>query len=434
MKVSLAIMVAAGLAAGAAAAAVTAAANPPVDFDSEEEERSRLWERVLDPSVEDYAGRVARARDLIAKHDRSALEEAERELTEAIRAQPDHPAAPFLLGRVHAAYALRDTSREDRAESVAQQWSACAEQMGRAFELEPGYLPPGEEVSAVDLEYAQCAAAGGAYEAAEERLKRILSRGETDSVKVHILLGEVYMALGRLEESIDAFQRALKLRAPYDPEVNFALAVAYDRDEQVALSREHLEAALKREPRFNSLWAEGKVYSPIADENYYLGLAYLGREEYPWALYHFRRYLDMAGSTPWAVRARAHLGTARDYRVSAHLQVKGTATIDREKAAQVVSKADAALQRCVKATPLLLMEVRITRYVGVSGAELEEKIRRGGEKPGAKVVLHRSHGHSTDEVKQARDCIQEAAEGLKLPAPTGTDGSFATVEFLVIAR
>jgi tetratricopeptide (TPR) repeat protein len=392
-----------------------AAPEPAVDFDYAEEHRSHLWERVLDPSVQEYAGRVDRARELIAKRDRSALEEAERELNQAIRAQPDHPAAPFLLGRIYAAYAAKDLAREDRTESVAQDWVACA-------------------AHAVDLEYAQCSAAGSKYEAAEERLKRILSRGETEAVKVHLLLGEVYMALGRLDEAIEALQRALRLRAPYDPEINFALAVAYDRDEQVARSREHLDVALKREPRFNSLWAEGKVYVPPGDENYYLGLAYLGREELPWALYHFRRFVDSAKGGPWIDRARAHLETARDYELAARLQVKGTATIDRARAAHVVTRADAALQRCVKATPALLLEVRITRYVGVSGAELDEKIRRGGEKPGAKVVLHRSYGYSTDEIKEARSCVQQVSDGLRLPPVTGTEGTFGTVEFLLIAR
>ncbi|HEY0254254.1 MAG TPA: hypothetical protein VGC41_22150, partial [Kofleriaceae bacterium] len=106
---------------------------------------------------------------------------------------------------------------------------------------------------------------------------------------------------GRSTEAIDVLADAMTTQPPYyAPEfqvVAFALAVAYDRDDQRSLALEqldHLKAALQEQwgPSVRNSLA-GMRFAPAEDQQYYRALLLEATDSYSdaraeWALYHGR--------------------------------------------------------------------------------------------------------------------------------------------------
>jgi tetratricopeptide (TPR) repeat protein len=284
-------------------------------------------------------------------------------------------------------------------------------------------------------ELALCRAQAGDYEGAIDGLRRILAAGTASDGEraafVHWHLGESYMALGRLDESVASLQLAYRLQ-PYNASVSFALAVAYDRDEDPTSARDAMSRALEREPRVSSssLLASSRIWIPTDDQHYYLGLAYLGAGEAPRALYHLRRYIAATGEGMWTARARGHLETAQAGAVAGKdLSIRGSGTIDDGKAAAAISKLDGELQTCVAKTPDLLLSIALTRVV--PGADQK------GETPhaaGVRVLVLEQNNLKSDVLKAVTACTESAASKIALPKPTGPAGAYVTATFSLIAR
>ena len=67
-------------------------------------------------------------------------------------------------------------------------------------------------------------------------------------------VGWVYYKKGAYQPAIDLFQEALKLagknKAPEDPGIHYHLGLAYEKTNQPALARQHLERVLKINPNY----------------------------------------------------------------------------------------------------------------------------------------------------------------------------------------
>ena len=331
------------------------------DFDREEEERSEFWERAIRPRHDEYDELVAGAqRRLGQQRDADGRAAAEAMLLRAVALEPDSPQAYWFLGALYAESA---------------RWEECASARQKIFDLDPDYRPEPRMGSpwALDLGLGECLGLAGHYERAIEHYQRILTtRQATGAFPVHWHLGEALMALGRLGEAIDALKTAAKLVGDREPLVHYALAVAYDRDEQLALSRDHMAIALARDPQLQNLLRDNLTFTPPADRWYYRGLAEAGRpvSRPEWALFCFRRFLAEDGDGPWARRARHHmdsLTSGSDRLVAERIEREGVAGIDLKKAAAVIASVDPSLQRCVAPVPNLLLRVRITSMVGQRG-------------------------------------------------------------------
>jgi tetratricopeptide (TPR) repeat protein len=76
-----------------------------------------------------------------------------------------------------------------------------------------------------------------------------------DSPNAADTLGWVYFQKGAYKSAIDLFQESLKLaeknKAPDDPTVHYHLGLAYEKDDQPALARQHLERVLKIDPNYS---------------------------------------------------------------------------------------------------------------------------------------------------------------------------------------
>ena len=425
--VLLALVVAGGGRAAAEAPPPVDLDLPP-DFDEESEQKSDFWERALEPARQKYEELVEKAVVQIKQMDRTSRDLAAAYLRDAIKLAPDRPLAHMWLGRV---------------EGQNGNYAACAQEIARALDGDPTFVPPPAHWSeAQDAEWggryelALCRAQAGEYEGAIDGLRRILAGGITaaDGDRagyVHWHLGESYMALGRLDEALASLELAYRL-LPYNANVSFALAVAHDRDEDATAARDALSRALEREPRVSSssLLASSRIWIPAEDQHYTLGLAYLGAGEAPRALYHLRRYLAATGEGMWTARARGHLELAQAGAVAGKdLAIRGSATLDDAKAAAAIGKLDGELQACVGKTPDLLLSVALTRVV--PGAEPGVE---GGRPPGVRVLVLEQGNLKSDLLKSVTACVETAAGKVALPRPTGPAGAYVTATFSVISR
>ncbi len=403
----------------AARAQPTAPPPPELDYDEQQEQRSDFWERALDPSSAEYDGLVERAVVLLREGDRESLAQAGQILRQAVQLAPDRPLAHLWQGRLF-----------DREGNYA----ACAQSMAKALDLDPELQVPGggepTEVAAA-YELAVCRARAGKFEAAIEGLRRILGRAQ-NQVAIYQRLGECYMALGRLDEAVESFRQGLRL-SPYSAELGFALAVAHDRDEDSAQAREALSQALSRDPRASSLAAANRVWVPPLEAHYYLGLAYLGAEDWSRSVMHFRRYLALAGETSWTRRARARYEEALGGAIAgAGLEIKGSSTLDQPRLTALIARADGPLQNCLRKTPDLLLRVSITRVLPSKGKAAATTAATA--KPGVRVLVQEQSGAKLADVRTVVACTEAIARKIPVPKPTGAPGTYATVEFNVIAR
>ncbi len=150
------------------------------------------------------------------------------------------------------------------------------------------------------------------------------------------LLGQAYMAKGRLDDAIDALERALAAypQQQYGSADQLALAllaVAYDRDEQLGRAHEMLDQLRAIDPQFYVFMQQQPVtavqapsqrtyliYSPPAERHYFLGLFYEAQGRYADAMASWRAYLDSA-EPAFARRAQQHLtGSYKALEDSAH--------------------------------------------------------------------------------------------------------------------
>jgi tetratricopeptide (TPR) repeat protein len=124
---------------------------------------------------------------------------------------------------------------------------------------------------------------------------------------------EVLMALGRLDEAIALYRQGLAYRN--EALYAYGLAVALDRDNREDEARRILESYVPNDfgdgQPMRSLRASTVFFIPAGDEHYYYALGYeaLGRVDE--AIGAFEQYLQAAGKSRYAGRAREHLRDLR---------------------------------------------------------------------------------------------------------------------------
>lgn len=449
-----AIALSAALALLCAAASATADPRPPrpwedpdaKDFDQDSEEASTLWERTLNPDLDIYSSRlVASATKLLAHRDEQSRSEAEDLLRKAVEVRPDLPTAYWLLGHLYA---------------IEKDWRRCAESRRAVFEIDPEYDPrtdrliahqPTDAPALLDFGLARCYALAGDYEKAIEHYKRVITGEKAiGAYRVYWRLGEAYEALGRLHEAIDSLTAAARLN-PRETLIEYALAVAYDRDEQFARARQHLATALSRDSHLSQLARADFQPSPTEDEWYYQGLANKAREPArpEWALIYFRRFLSSHENGPWARRARQHVEELLAIPLTtARITQEGPARVDPDRTAKAIENAAAQLQRCVQPMPTALFRVRITvvtkqpparrarsrRAAHVKVANVGRPAYRALPDPGVRTNMDYAFGIDGADAAAVLHCLDNVAYSIDLPRVSGEAGQYVTVSFPVIAK
>lgn len=125
---------------------------------------------------------------------------------------------------------------------------------------------------------------------------------------VHYDLADELMAVGRLAEAIDEYRIAVA-QAPDKPVVRLALAVALDRDGQVAKSRVEVEAVLSLDPELYRLSSGEYVFVPRGDEHYYRALGWAARGANAEARVEMRLFAERLPDSPYLEAAHRWLRT-----------------------------------------------------------------------------------------------------------------------------
>ncbi len=121
-------------------------------------------------------------------------------------------------------------------------------------------------------------------------------------------LAETYMMVGRLEEAITAYGRALDYSRR--PLYAYGLAVALDRDGQGELARQVMRAYSEHD-RMRALRQDGIFFVPDGEQYYYYALGYDSLAEYDQAVKYYQYFLDSGAHPRYQARARANLARVK---------------------------------------------------------------------------------------------------------------------------
>jgi tetratricopeptide (TPR) repeat protein len=119
---------------------------------------------------------------------------------------------------------------------------------------------------------------------------------------------ELMMALGRLDDAIDWYRRAIEIHPTREELHHFGLGVAYDRDGQWSKARAEMRIAFEQAGRSLEVLSQPNVFFvPLGDVYYYLGLMHqiLGNREV--AIANYNRFLTLSPNNRYQERAREHL-------------------------------------------------------------------------------------------------------------------------------
>jgi tetratricopeptide (TPR) repeat protein len=120
---------------------------------------------------------------------------------------------------------------------------------------------------------------------------------------------ETLMALGRIEQAIVRYRQARDTAEGGKLEwqlANWGLGVALDRDEQEDAARQAIARALERDPTMGQLSSDGVFFEPPGDKQYYLALGHEVAGDHAEAMAAWKAYLAHPDAR-WARRARQHL-------------------------------------------------------------------------------------------------------------------------------
>ncbi len=428
--------------------------DPEAKDRDDEQRTSRFWDQALHPDRERFKRELGEGARLLASRRPEEQKRAVDVLRRAVALEPDDPRGLMLLGHAH---------------HLQRQWAECAAAYQKLANLDPRMtaLPalemPGVQIlgmpGLVDVALGQCLSLAGDHLAAVHRLRRAMNLGSKDqqpwqlSAELPWRLGEATMALGRLEEAIVQLRRAAELqgslpvlRAGREPLIMYALAAAYDRDEQIGKAREILQM-LAASDGGRALGRSDLRLSPPEEALYYQALVLAtprqaGERTMPplmpaKSVALFRRYLELHGSGQWARRARTHLDALRrDPLSTAGLVQTGHATVDTRQVTALIARADETLQRCVKDVPTALFEINADMVVTGGRKRRNEEIQEYGRPtprgPGVNATVILDQGSDAARIAAAVQCLDAVAQTFKFPPPRGSNGEYARLVFPIV--
>ena len=388
---------------------------PPVppDKELEDEQRSQVWDATLHPDRSPYKLLVTDAQHLIDRNPASAddIKAALDKLDSAIKLRPKVADAFVVRGRLHA---------------KQLQWTECADDLGRA-----------EDYTKTDaiarIELGQCQARAGRLADAERTLVRAAVNNQTFGNEPYRSLGEVRIALGKLDEAIDALANV----ADNDAASRWLLALAYDRARRTNDAQQATLEAKKVDQGLYSIMNAHPALLGAGDKDYLYGLANrwaLGRPDH--ALLYFRTFLKaVPANSPWRRRAEEHLRELSKLKMPPRetLSVTGSTTADLDKLHAALVTKMPAMRACMAKLPSTIIQVGVTK-VGPHSPDTRDRPIYRVPPAGVEVRLLTTFGDAPAEplALEAQRCIEKHANATALPSPKEHD-SYYKVYFNVVS-
>ena len=387
--------------AGAARAQSKRYPPEPVDKDAEQASKSDLWNAAIMPERHPYQDLVRAAAELLNTRTPANSLEAIKKLDEAIKLLPREPDAYRLRGDIYL---------------ERREWVKCAADLAAADAHTQRDDEPPRAMAELRRKLGLCQARAGKLGEAENTLAEAVASGNA-SGELWMRLGEVRIAMGKLDEAVAALKSALDNTDPSAQAlIHFMLAAAYDRARRPADALVEAGEGAKVDRQFSVL--QNPAIPPITagELDYMLGLAYSAeppRPEFTLAL--FRRFVKAAPDSPWRKRADEHIREIRTADLPDAITRSGTATLDLDAARSAARRAMPQMRTCLARSPAVVVEVEISR----SGPRTPptDRVRPRFFTPPDGVTVRRAVGELTDKELDAIDrCLQPLATRLAMPA------------------
>ena len=386
----------------------------PVDKDEEEAQKSDLWNQATNPAQAPYQALVKDAQKLLGENRPDATRDAIKKLDEAI---------PLMPGNADAYRARGD------AYMALQDWSKCAADYDAAWSR---LMRDADAKNTPELRrrLGLCQARDGKLADAERTLAETAATG-VNSVEIWMRLGEVRIAMGKLEGAIAALEAALQQTdIAGHALVRWLLAGAYDRARQPSEARNAAIDALGADRSMSMLKNPSLPLLGVAEENYLLGLAYEAHDppRPEQALVQFRRFARLAGDSPWKKRADDHVRELRSARLPDTVErLTGNAPYEEIPMRDTVRKGMPAMRACLAKTPFVVLTVQITKR----GPKGPDGARWRAPPDGVAIVPEEINDTTRADTDAAIRCVEPIAQRLALPKPKEKE-TYYKVQFRVV--
>ena len=418
-RASLAALVALGVLGFAVPAPAQSKRYPPepIDKDAERAGRSELWNAAITPERPPYQKLVRAAAEALTLRTGDQTLEAISKLDAAIQLLPHEPEAYRLRGDAHL---------ERRA------WAKCAADFAAAEAAAPRHDDePPKAITELHRKLGICQAHAGKLGDAEATFAETVAAGAA-SGELWMRLGEVRIAMGKLDEAIAALKSALTVTdPPAQAMIHFMLAAAYDRARRPADALVEAGEATKLDRALSTL--QNPVVPPLGagEADYMLGLAYstdLPRPEH--ALAYFRRFVTAAPDSPWRKRAEEHIHDLKTSELPETITRSGTASLEVDAARAAARRAMPQLRACLARFPAVVVEVEIAK----AGPRTPptDRMRPRFFSPPDGVTVRRAIGELSDPELDAIDsCLSPLATRLALPAVKDRDTYYKATFYVI---
>ncbi len=395
---------------------------PPVAPDQEliEEKHSDLWDGALHPDLKPYRDLVREAKKLIERGTADDVKVAIEKLDMAAKRVPGEPDAFVVRGTIYL---------------QQRQWAKCAADLAAA---EATNKVGDDRRTRTRIDLGVCYARAGKTGDAERILVAAAASATTNKGELYMRLGETRVALGKLDEAIDSLEAALDQTDSPNELTRWLLALAYDRARRPNDALENAQNAKRYDQSMSQITSPRQPLLGAGDTEYMQGLAYLyamPRPEY--ALLYFRRYLSLAGDSPWKKRAEEHVREIAAMKLPARdtLTNSGSAAVSIDDLKKSLEKPYPMLRHCVAKLPLSAFQLTITK-VGPRTPETarDRPIYRVPPAETKATNVLNVDGRSTGDpvTVEAVRCLEIEANRLGLPAPKERD-TFYRLSFIVVS-
>jgi tetratricopeptide (TPR) repeat protein len=391
---------------------------PPVTPDRElaEEKRSELWESTIHPDTRPYKELVRDAKRLIEHNTPDDIKAAFEKVDAAIKRVPKEAEAYQLRGQLYLAQ---------------KDWAKCADDLGRAEDYTKSDDLTARTRARIDL--GNCQARAGRYADAENTLVRAVASAQTQRSELWMRLGEVRIALGKLDEAIDALTAAIDTESS-NALARWLLTAAYDRARRPSEAFEQGQAAGKYDGLRAHIEHPALPLLGIDEVDYLDGLAYRYAIPKPeLALIYFRRFVKRAPDSLWRRRAEEHVRelSALKFPAKETIHNSGT-TVIPEDASKLLQKPVAAMRQCLAKLPTTAYQITVMK----AGPRTPETVRdrpiyRLPSPPRPVTLLPGPDAVPQVELEPAQRCLEQHVAKLKLPAPKERD-TYYMLTFVVI--
>ncbi len=388
--------------------------KPPVDEDRAREQRSSLWDAATHPAKAPYAAAIDEASRKLQVNDFAGAEDL---ATRAIALLPALPQAYVVRGQ--ARYGGRAN------------WAGCAEDLAAAIAHAHDDKLSDHLYDHIYEHLGACQARAGQLADAEATLADAAALSPHDR-ELWIQLGDVRVAMGKLDEAVAAFDTAIA-EGSTAAVTYWHRAGAFDRARQPSKAEDDVRTAMTTDRSMNQI--DSGVLPPLGagEREFLFGVAkqYAEQVDVESALVHFREFLAVAPASPWRRRAEEHLRelTAMPLPTTV-LRTSGNAPLDLDATTKIVRAAMPRMRACLAKLPATMIEVRITRTGPMAPIPLHVRYRA----PPAGVQLNPSLelDQRPTEVDAAQRCLEPIADKLPLP-PIKDKETYYQFMFSVVA-